>query len=100
FSRTESTSGSPSSMRSSTSLCLMAARMRRVADRRAESWARIAAFMSSVICCFKGMFLVQLLRQHLAAKALVMALHGRGELALSFGRGLLVVLAGAQLGEP
>src|SRR5205823_12079957 len=98
FSITPTTAASSSSMRSSTSRCLMAARIRRIADSRAASLARMAAFMSSVICCLRGM-LVELLRQHLAAQTLVMALHGSGELALAFGGRLLVVLAGAQLGE-
>ena len=42
---------------------------------------------------------VKLLRQHLAAQALVVALHGGGKLALALGRRLLVVLAGSQLGQ-
>ena len=50
-------------------------------DRRSASFARIAAFMSSVIWFLSS---VHLLRQHLAAQALVMALHGGGKLALAF----------------
>src|SRR2546427_12912096 len=69
-----------------------------MADRRAASLARIAVFMSSVICCLSRM-LVKLLRQHLAAQTLVVALYGGGELAFALGGRLLVVLAGAQLGE-
>src|SRR5688572_15359472 len=88
-------------MRSSTSRCFRAARRSRMADRRALSLARIAAFMSSVILSLREvlMLLVQLRRQHLAAQALVMALHGGGQLALALRGGLFVVLAGAQLGE-
>src|SRR5262245_44928175 len=85
-------------MRSSTSRCLMAERIRRTVDRRALSLARIAAFMSSVIFSLRDV-LVQLLRQHLAAQALVVALYGGGKLALALCGRLLVVLAGAQLGE-
>src|SRR5262245_8721216 len=99
FSIADRTSASASSMRSSTSRCLSAASRRRTVDRRAESLARIAAFMSSVILSFKGDVLVHLLRQHLAAQALVMALYGGGKLALALGGRLLVELAGAQLGE-
>src|SRR2546422_8765946 len=69
-----------------------------MADRRAASLARIAVFMSSVICCLSRM-LVKLLRQHLAAQTLVVALYGGGELAFALGGRLFVVLAGAQLGE-
>src|SRR5258708_21845626 len=43
--------------------------------------------------------LVELGRQHLRAHALVAALHCRGVLALALGRGLLVELARAKLGE-
>src|SRR5690242_21949323 len=87
-------------MRSSTSRCLMAARRRRMVDSRAASFARMAAFMSSLICCLRAIFcLVQLLRQHLAAQAIVVALHRGGELALALGGRLLVVRAGAQFGE-
>src|SRR5690242_5846761 len=43
--------------------------------------------------------LVELGRQLLAANPLVVALHGSGLLALALGRGLLVELAGAKLGE-
>ena len=39
-------------MRSSTSRCLIAASSSRIVDRRAASFARIAAFMSSVILAF------------------------------------------------
>src|SRR5258706_9935610 len=99
FSITPTTAASSSSMRSSTSRCLIAARIRRTVDSRAASFARMAVFMSSVICCLREMRLVHLLRQHLAAQALVMALHRRGELALALGSRLLVVLAGTQLGE-
>src|SRR6185503_4320296 len=99
FSRIETTSASVSSTRSSTSFCLIAARMRRTADRRAASLARIAVFISSLICCLRAIFLVELLRQHLTAQALVMALHCCGELSLALGGRLLVVLAGTQLGE-
>src|SRR6185436_9113013 len=93
------TAASSSWMRSSTSFCFMAARSRRTVDSRALSLARIAAFMSSVILSFKEMLLVHLLRQHLAAQALVMALHRRGELALALRGGLFVELARAQLGQ-
>src|SRR5712664_3873517 len=101
---TDTTSASERSMRSSTSLCFSAASSRRMADRRAASLARIAAFMSSVICCLSGMEgarlnSVHLLRQHLAAQTLVVALYGGGELAFALGGRLFVVLAGAQLGE-
>jgi hypothetical protein len=41
-------------MRSSTSRCFIAARSRRIADRRGASLARIAAFMSSVIFALSG----------------------------------------------
>src|SRR5689334_6192433 len=98
FSITPTTAASSSSMRSSTSRCLMAARMRRMAESRAASFARMAAFMSSVICCLRGM-LVELLRQHLAAQPLVVALYRGGKLALALGGRLLVVLAGSQFGK-
>src|SRR5581483_4658401 len=98
FSLTARTSASASSTRSSTSFCLIAAVRRRSVDRRALSLARIAVFTSSLICCLRGM-LIQLLRQHLAAQALVVALHRRGELALALRGRLLVVLARAQLGQ-
>src|SRR6266513_2184733 len=55
FSTADTTSASESSIRSSTSLCFSAASSRRMADRRAASLARIAAFMSSVICCLREM---------------------------------------------
>src|SRR5436190_3482477 len=103
FSITPRTAASSSSMRSSTSRCLIAARRRRMVESRADSFARMAAFMSSVIRVLRlsAGFLdsVHLLRQHLAAQTLVMALHCGGELALALGGRLLVVLAGAQLRE-
>jgi len=42
---------------------------------------------------------VHLGRQHLAAQTLVGALDGGSQLALSFGSGLFVELAGAQFGQ-
>src|SRR5690606_1796557 len=42
---------------------------------------------------------VLLLGQHLAAQALVVALHRGSFLALALGSGLLVVLSGTQLGQ-
>src|SRR5262245_16909982 len=104
--------------RSSTCFCFSAASSSRIAERRALSFARIAAFMSSVMRSCRlinakaargGEFprsrprsdpeSVQLLRQHLAAEPLVMALDRGGELALSLRSRLFVVFAGAQLGE-
>src|SRR5512146_690103 len=117
FSMMETTSASVSSMRSSTSRCFIAASSRRIAPRRAVSLARIADFMSSLIFSLRLMAkktnaatskdcgvmhskeLVQLRRQSLAAQALVVALHGSGQLALTLCGGLFVKLAGAQLGQ-
>src|SRR5512137_334846 len=109
FSMMATTSASVSSMRSSTSRCFMAASKRRIAPRRAVSLARIAAFMSSVICCLRLISnypspgrrgrSIQLRRESLAAQALVMALHGSGQLALALCSGLLVKLASAQFGQ-
>src|SRR5690606_1871763 len=136
---------SSSSMRSSTSRCLMAACNRRMVPRRWLSLARMAAFTSSVMRLLRFMvFLcgwealehknpapgvpgagwaaapdrarlpcgvvrgraaaaqresVQLLGQLHAAHALVVALDGGRLLALPFGGGLLVELAGAQVGQ-
>ncbi|MNT37022.1 hypothetical protein D3C72_1731380 [compost metagenome] len=55
FSSTASTAASSSSMRSSTSLRLMSASIRRITPRRCFSPAFMAAFMSSVSCCFRLM---------------------------------------------
>jgi hypothetical protein len=49
------TAASSSSMRSSTSFCFMAAVSRRMVPRRSLSLARMAAFMSSVICSLRLM---------------------------------------------
>src|SRR5664279_4084389 len=128
LSMTASTSASVSSLRSSTSRCLMAARSSRTVDRRGASFARIAFFMSSVMRALSVMAIrmwrlaapkrrganrfappfgyfptarrsEQLGRQLLAADALVMALDGRGLLALALGGRLFVELAGAQFGQ-
>src|SRR5436190_2263946 len=109
-------SASVRTTRSSTSFCFMADSSRRTVPRRAVSLARIAAFMSSVILLFNSInqnapasgrgvqdlavtVLVHLLRQQLAAQALVVALHGGGQLALSFRGRLIVELARAKFGE-
>src|SRR3569832_1240228 len=101
------TAASSSSMRSSTSLCLMAANRRRSVPRRAISLARMAGFMSSVMRALsdmRGRFRVSAESIHLggellAAQALALALDCGGELALALGGGLLVELAGAQFGQ-
>src|SRR5258708_31913828 len=80
----------------------MEASRRGAVDRGGLSLGGMGAFMSSVICCLRvstGYCLVHLLRQHLAAQTLVMALHCGGKLALALGGRLFVVLARAQLGE-
>src|SRR5439155_21016443 len=112
------TSASDTSIRSSTSFCLIAASSRRIVDRRAASLARMAAFMSSVIVALSVIGLrnakgriasplrcgsparsIKFGRQLLTAQALVMALDCSGELALALGGGLFVELAGAELGQ-
>src|SRR5512147_1067600 len=109
---------SSSSMRSSTSFCFIAAIRPRMVSSRAASLARMAAFMSSVMRSFRLIVVsrsdkarraagfgdaagssVELLGQLHAANALEMALDGRGLLALALGGGLLVELAGAQVGQ-
>src|SRR5215467_9068617 len=50
---TASTCASSSTMRSSTSRCLIAARISRITPRRSLSPPFMAAFMSEVICSFK-----------------------------------------------
>src|SRR5690606_36713894 len=136
FSMIAVTCASFSSMRSSTSLRLISALIRRMVPSLVASLARIAAFMSSVICSFRLMPIspsgthkaarrrqtqkpaadtyrsgfakhgtqnrapaesVHLLGQLLAADALVVALHGSGELALAFCSRLLVKLTRTQL---
>src|SRR5439155_13409026 len=112
------TSASDTSIRSSTSFCLIAASSRRIVERRAASRARIAAFMSSVMVALSVIGLakckganrfaprvrltgasIKLGRQLLTAQALVVALDRRGELALALRRGFFVELAGAKLGQ-
>src|SRR5690606_26699662 len=55
LSSTVMTAASSSSMRSSTSLCLIAALIRRITPRECLSPPFMAAFMSSVSCCFRLM---------------------------------------------
>src|SRR5262249_27007400 len=95
----ESTCGSSSVTRSSTSRCLMAARMRRIAASRSFSPERIAVFMSSVMRSFRVMALrPRGSRAFTAARrTLEVTLHGRSLLALALLRGLLVELPTAQL---
>jgi hypothetical protein len=57
------TAASSSVMRSSTSRCFSAASRPRIVSRRAESLARIAVFMSSVICSLRVMVLGASLNQ-------------------------------------
>src|SRR5579872_3123672 len=85
-------------MRSSTSRCLMAARISRMRESRSLAPDRIAAFMSSVMRSFKDM------RSAGCAHAvprdpLHVPLDRRGLLAFPFLGGLLVEFASAQLGE-
>src|SRR3989338_3408669 len=109
FSMMATTSVSDNSMRSPPSRCFIAASNRRIAPRRAASLARIAVFMSSVICCLRLMSeqaatrrrydLVQLRGDSLATQTFVVTLHGSGQLALTLCGGLLIKLAGAQISQ-
>src|SRR5690606_34903614 len=98
---TDSTCASSSVMRSSTSFCLMAARIRRIVARRSFSPERIAAFMSSVMRSRRAMrgSVEPGLAGVAAVVALGVALHGGSLLALTLLRRLLVEFAPAQLRE-
>src|SRR5690606_25264134 len=128
FSSTASTWASSSSMRSSTSRCLIAALTRRITPRRALSPAFMAVFMSSVSCCLRVMLGLRKQRRpatrcvpafgnawrwpgraarsvhplalgDVARGAAGLALHRGGGLALALLGRLLVELALAGLGE-
>src|SRR5690349_9210497 len=115
-------------MRSSTSRCLSAASRPRIVSSRAESLARIASFMSSVMRSFRPISAPapdatpaspgkrrspraagsgvavrtaseKLLRQLHAADALEVALDRGRLLALALGGRLFVELAGTQIGQ-
>jgi len=63
------TSASLSTMRSSTSRCFIAASRLRIASRRSASFARIAVFMSSVICSLSVMGVFRWVSQYPGACA-------------------------------
>src|SRR5690349_5222238 len=85
-------------MRSSTSRCLMAARIRRMVPRRSFSPARIALFISSVMRSLRVMGLPRC-PHYVPGEPLHVALHRRSLFAFPLLGGLLVEFAPAQLGE-
>src|SRR6266404_1395721 len=101
FSIAASTCLSSRLMRSSTSRCLTADRMRRIVASRSFSPARIAVFISSVMRSLSDIGLPDLPRgaHPVARNTLHMPLDRRGLLAFPLLGGLLVEFAPAQLGE-
>src|ERR1051325_3230686 len=90
-----------SSMRSSTSRCLIAACNNRIAPRRALSLARMAVFMSSVMRSFSGTanYSIQFRGECLITNTAIMALDCSSSLALAFPGWLLVKFTRAQIGQ-
>src|SRR5215470_14193519 len=99
------TCASSSWMRSSTSRCLMPARIMRMVPRRSFSPARMAAFMSSWIRSLSVTASARVARgsarrpHPVARDALHVALDGRSLLAFPFLGGLLVEFAPPELRE-